>query len=84
MKECDYCRNEQGFTTIDSRTCRIMGKYWGKSGWTTNCGRWTHRARIIKTYDGKYRILLYNELTPPINYCPKCGRKLNGDNNGKL
>lgn len=77
--KCRYCEKEKNclmFSTIKGCFGKIMGDKWGRSGFTVNKKNWVHAADIVRTQDGEYRIKISDIMSPPISYCPKCGRKL--------
>lgn len=59
---CEYCEKLN-----DGRGAEII-----------NDDHWTDRFNLYKDSKGKYRIECYADHSSPINYCPMCGRKLEG------
>ena len=69
---CKYCiRNDfvQVEKRIRSKIYIPIGDGWG----------FHHLSYIVRDSDGAFRILKDEIVTQPIEYCPKCGRKLGKD-----
>lgn len=62
---CKYCENPRGFFAIKGKLAYIMGTHFNHN--------------FIVEYCGRYRILTKDILTAPIQYCPKCGKKLDAE-----
>ncbi len=75
---CRYCELDVYRTrqTPDGKVARCLGDWWGRGGWTNNKKKWIHRSSLIQTADKKFRLLGWDEVSSPIEFCPKCGRKL--------
>ena len=80
---CKYCEGKYKLGVVyygeyNRQKAYIVGEWWGRGGWTRGAlgHKWVSRSRIIQTADKRFRVQNWSEMTSPIEFCPKCGRKL--------
>lgn len=59
---CKHCEKPRGHFTMGGKLAYIQGAHFNHN--------------FIVEYCGRYRIFTNDILTAPIQYCPKCGKKL--------